>query len=131
MGDCTANPVWQPSIVGYNQANTDPQLTKWWQGDKDNGSINFANDLGKSFGSHANSYFCGIDFRETCTVPACSGTILCSYRQVLANLLLLDYEHNGDPAWPYQALASVVNVNVYLNNIYVSITSQTHSCEST
>ena len=33
---------------------------------------------------------------------------------------ITEYEDRGDPAWSYQAILSVVNLNQFFNNINVS-----------
>ncbi|OCK74569.1 hypothetical protein K432DRAFT_447221 [Lepidopterella palustris CBS 459.81] len=105
-GDCGTNPNWQPTVTAYTTANTDQQMSSWWNSLLSTPHTFFANELGKSFGSHVNSFECGIGDSGSCIAPGCSA-----------------YQDAGDPVWAFQALMSVVNLNTLFNSIYTGISN--------
>ncbi|OCL07402.1 hypothetical protein AOQ84DRAFT_389548 [Glonium stellatum] len=105
-GSCGSDPSWQPTISAYVAANTDQELSNWWRNISSSPHTSFANELGRSFGSHVNSFECGIGDSGSCSMPACSS-----------------YQDAGDPVWAFQALTSTVNLNTLFNSIYTGISN--------
>jgi len=66
---CAGNASWATNQTAYIQALTDSELRSWWASVP---HINFANQLGASFGGHLTSFACGIGLEETCVLPGCS-----------------------------------------------------------
>ncbi|KAK0720232.1 hypothetical protein B0H67DRAFT_180062 [Lasiosphaeris hirsuta] len=96
---CSADPSWAATPDAYMSANTDSLLEKWWASQPQSSS--FARQLGQSFGDQPTYFECGIDREASCTISGCD--------------VFLKAE---DPLWAYEALVSVINLNMYFNAIY-------------
>lgn len=105
-GGCGSDPSWQPTVSAYMAANTDQELSNWWKNIILSPHTSFANELGRSFGNHVNSFECGIGDSSSCGMPGCS-----SYQDV------------DDPVWAFQALTSTINLNTLFNSIYTGISN--------
>jgi hypothetical protein len=74
-GDCGSDPNWQPTVSAYMAANTDQELSSWWKNITLSPHTSFANELGRSFGNHVNSFECGIGDSSSCSMPDCSSEL--------------------------------------------------------
>ena len=128
-GDCGTNPSWQTTISAWDGANTDSNLASWWSNVTDKPHQGFANELADGFGKHSTGFLCGIGAFSTCIAPGCSGMIYLLVLRLLAAGILynaradwvIDYQDDSDPVWAFLSLMSVVNLNTYFNNMFVSI----------
>ncbi|KAK0639122.1 hypothetical protein B0T16DRAFT_422464 [Cercophora newfieldiana] len=96
---CSANPAWAATPAAYNAAQTDAQLERWWAAQPRD--VSFARQLGQSFGDQRTFFECGINREPSCTISGCD-----------------IFARSDSPIWSYQALMSVMNLNMYFNAIF-------------
>jgi hypothetical protein len=123
---CQSDPDWQATQAAWIADGTDNSLVSWWASVSSKPHQSFANELGEGFGAHLNGFQCGIGDYSTCTAPTCSGMFLRIIRPSVYSLdtstdckIETDYQTALSPAWSYQAILSVVNLNTFFNSLYV------------
>lgn len=67
---CGTDPLWQPTVEAYLNAQTDNFLAPWWAGKRTSPNVRFATELAKGFGDHPTGIVCGIG--KDCPAPSCS-----------------------------------------------------------
>ncbi|KAK4168142.1 hypothetical protein QBC43DRAFT_296821 [Cladorrhinum sp. PSN259] len=96
---CSVNSAWAATREAYIAADTDNQLRSWWTSQP--GDVPFARALGQSFGDQRTFFECGINKEASCTISGCDVFV-----------------RSESPVWSYQALVSVMNLNMYFNAIF-------------
>jgi hypothetical protein len=69
---CAANPLFLSTADAYIAANTDAELSTWWQNKTTGEHTSFVNELASSYGDQQTGYKCGVGWINTCTLPSCS-----------------------------------------------------------
>lgn len=105
--ECGTNTSWNPSVEAWVQANTDENLSLWWNNTvAEVRGATLANQLARQFGAQQTDFSCGIEDEGSCVTPGC---------QV--------YMESGDEPWMYLALCSVVNLDTFLNRLWQGVRS--------
>jgi hypothetical protein len=119
---CSLQPTFQLNEAAWTAANTDAQFQVWWDNSTLDKTGSKSSQLAAEYGPHLNNFACGISLISTCTQASCNGRLFGSLDTLTPcpNLISTEFASDTADIWAYFVINSIVNMNNFFNELYVS-----------